>query len=137
MKYLTILTIITLILTGCKNDQIGIPYYPINITIHTDDPQWIGLSSTGGWEYVGGGSKGLIVFRISPDEFMAYERHCVYQISEECKISVDSSEIIAEDMECCGSRFNLFNGSVLEGPSVLPLHAYRTHFSNGVLQITN
>ena len=137
MKWFAILTMIILISTGCNNDQNGIPYFPINITIYTDDPQWIGLAATGGFEYVSGGSKGLIVFRISPDEFMAYERHTPYQPDQDCRVTVDSTGIVAEDMDCSGSRFNLFNGSVIEGPATLPLHAYRTTFINGVLTINN
>lgn len=137
MKFFCAAAIIMFIISGCKNETNGIPYFPVNITIYMDNPEWIELNVIGGWEYVSGGSKGIIVFRNGTEEFMAYERHSVYNPEDGCKIYVDSTGIVAEDADCSGSRFNLFNGSVIEGPASLPLHAYRTSFSNGVLQIFN
>lgn len=137
MKYIATVTMILLLLTGCKQEENGIPSYPINIVINLDDPTWFNLGAVGGWEYVSGGSQGLIVFRSGIDDFMAYERHCVYQPENECRVSVDSTGLFAEDIDCSGSKFNLFNGSVVEGPATLPMHSYPTIFSGNILQIVN
>jgi nitrite reductase/ring-hydroxylating ferredoxin subunit len=135
-KMLTV-AILTILLISCKRDTDQIPNVLVDITIYTSDPQWINLSSTGGWEYISGGSKGIILFRTSPTEFMAYERHCPYQAEENCSISVDESLISASDSTCCVSSFNLYNGAVNSGPSTFPLKAYQTTFDGEILFIRN
>lgn len=135
--YIYVLTIITILLSSCNRDNDQIPYVPVDFTIYISDPQWINLSVPGGWEYVSGGSKGIILFRTNLDEIMAYERHCPYQPENGCKIHVDSTWITATDTTCCGTTFNLYNGSVTSGLSTLPLKAYQTIFDGEILKVVN
>ena len=130
--------IILLFLVGCRQtNNNGIPYVQVNIKLYTTDPAFFNLNAVGGWEYINGGSKGILVYRSGIDEFKAYDRHCPYQPNDACSIvAVDSSNIMAVDT-CCGSQFVITDGQVTKAPSVEPLKEYQTSYDGSVLIITN
>lgn len=122
---------------SCKKDNDTVPNISVNIVISTTDPHYNDLNAVGGWIYLNGGSRGIIVYRYSMDEFMAYDRHCTYVPLESCAIvEVDQSGIIAEDA-CCGSKFLLTDGSVIDGPASVPLKTYQTSFNGNDLSVYN
>ena len=124
-------------LTSCKKDDDAVPNVSVNIVISTTDPSYNDLNAVGGWIYLTGGSRGIIVYRYSIDEFMAYDRHCTYEPLESCAIvEVDQSGIIAEDL-CCGSQFLLTDGSVIDGPASVSLKLYQTSFDGNNLFVYN
>lgn len=138
-NFQTILLISFFVVSSCTktNNNSGIPLVNVNINVYTNDPEFFNLNPIGGWEYVSGGSRGLIVYRKSDNEFMAFDRHCPYKPSDNCgKVIVDSTDIIAVDT-CCGSQFLLTDGSVLEGPASYGLKQYQTSYDGSVLQIYN
>jgi len=95
------------------------------------------LSVPGGWTYVNGGSRGIIIYRVSNDQFNAYDRHCTYDSSNSCAlVSVDVTNINGLD-DCCGSKFLLTDGSITNGPANLPLKKYQTNFDGQVLRVFN
>jgi len=121
---------------SCKKEQSQIPYVPVNITVNINNPGFIDLNAVGGWTYVTGGSRGIVVYRLSQDEFMTFDRHSPYLPDNDCTVEVDSSNIILED-PCSGSRFLLTDGSVVEGPAALPLLRYQNTFDGTILNIFN
>lgn len=123
---------------GCSKDKnSNIPLVNVNLTIYTNDPAFNIISVPGGWTYVNGGSRGIIIFRVSNDQFNAYDRHCTYDSSNSCAlVSVDVTNIVGLD-DCCGSKFLLNDGSVTNGPASLPLKQYQTSFDGQVLRIFN
>lgn len=126
-----------LLWSGCKKDEDTIPNVTVNLVLSTTDIAFNDLNAVGGWIYLVGGSRGIVVYRLSIDEFMAYDRHCTYTPSESCaKIEVDQSGIIAED-PCCGSLFILTDGSVAGDPASIPLKRYQTSFDGNLLHIYN
>lgn len=126
------------LLYACKKDKDnGIPIVPVDIYIYTSDPSFINLNAVGGWVYISGGARGILVYRKSISEFMAYDRNCTYNSSDPCAVVyVDSSNIIATDT-CCNSMFSMVDGTVLQAPAGLPLKAYYTTFNGTVLHIYN
>lgn len=122
---------------GCRKQQQIIPYVNVDLYINIDNPAYFHLTSIGGWDYVNGGSKGLIVYRQLSDKFNVYDRHCTYNSENACGYaSVDSTGIqIACD--CDGSVYQLHDGTVIQGPATLPLHQYRTDFNGSILHIYN
>ena len=131
------ITLIVLLSISCKKDKEVIPNVPIDIYVYTNDPQFIDLNAVGGWVYVAGGSRGIIIYRKSNDEFMTYDRHCTYQPNNSCaRVEVNSSDIIAVD-SCCGSQFVITDGSVSNGPASQPLRAYQNTYDGTVLHIYN
>jgi nitrite reductase/ring-hydroxylating ferredoxin subunit len=137
-RFVKLLVILLLIipLSSCKKDKQApaIPYVYVNFELYPNKMDYIPVS---GWVYVTGGYRGLIVYRMNADEFMAYERCCPYDPDKECaRVQVEKSGIIAVD-SCCGSRFILTDGSPIQGPSGYSLHQYRTSYDGNELRIFN
>lgn len=123
--------------SSCENTGSGIPYVNVNYRLVVGNPDFAPLQAIGGWVYLQGGSKGIIVYRASQDEFMAFDRHCTFQPQDNCRVTVDNTHITAVDQECCGSKFILVDGSIVQGPAARGLHQYRTSFDGNTLWITN
>ena len=95
------------------------------------------ISVPGTWTYINGGSRGIIIYRVSNEEFRAFDRHCTYDSGNSCAlVSVDATNITGVD-ECCGSTFILTDGSVTQGPASLPLKQYQTSYDGAVLRVFN
>ncbi|MFZ4704647.1 MAG: hypothetical protein ACOYMF_01440 [Bacteroidales bacterium] len=121
---------------SCRKDKQSpaIPYVYVNITLLPESIDYLPVS---GWYYVSGGYRGLIVYRMTEGEFMAYERTCPYDPDKaSARVQVELSGIIAVD-SACGSRFVLTDGSPIKGPSGLPLQQYHTSFDGNQLRIYN
>lgn len=122
---------------GCKKEDNGVPIVPVDIYIYTSNPSFINLNAVGGWVYVTGGVRGILVYRKSISEFMAFDRNCTYNSNDACAVVyVDSSNIIATDT-CCHSQFSIYDGSVLQAPAGAPLKTYYTTFDGNVIHIYN
>ena len=129
--------VFVLISTQCKKDKDEIPNAYVDFYINVTSTQYIELNNIGGYAYLIGGVRGIIVYRRSVDEFMAYERNCSYQPYNTCAIvEVDNSAVIAVD-SCCGSRFLLLDGSIVNGPATKMLKHYETSFDGTNLHIFN
>jgi len=116
---------------GCKkdrNDEIYVPRVATNVTININLPEFSALSNPGGWAYVLGGSRGIIVYRASTTEFSAFDRHCPYNVIEGCKVSILEGSIV-EDDECCHSQFEIITGIPIAGPAERPLQSFRTQYN--------
>ena len=120
-----------------KNTEDVVPNVYVNIFIYTTDPEFVNLNAVGGWVYITGGSRGIVVYRNSIEEFMAYDRHCTYEPSNSCaRIEVEPSNITTVD-SCCGSKFVLTDGSVINGPASMPLKQYQAKLEGNTLHIFN
>lgn len=120
----------------------NIPNVPVDITLSIYEAQFVDLQAVGGYAYVNGGSRGIILYRASINRINAYERHCPYNTEDPCGVvSLDSSEIKLIDYGCdgngCGSQFNIINGQVLNGPAVYALLQYNTSFDGAILRVYN
>lgn len=120
-----------------KNDNdSNVPLAQVNVTVNINQPAYFNLQTVGGWEYLNGGSRGLLVYRNGPEEFRAFDRHSPYNLDANCRVFVDSTNIFAVDT-CSGSRFLIIDGSVETGPAARPLTQYQTTYNGTVLQIYN
>lgn len=115
----------------------GIPYVPVNFQLTVSNPQFAPLLAVGGWVYITGGSRGIIIYRLSPDEFRAYDRHCTFQVEDGCVTDVDNTNITAFDADCCSSKFLIVDGAPIDGPANIGLQQYNTQFNGNTLLITN
>ncbi|MCF8276508.1 MAG: hypothetical protein K9J17_07220 [Flavobacteriales bacterium] len=125
-------------LNACTRDNpSGIPYVPVNYQLTVSNPQFSPLLAVGGWVYINGGSKGIIVYRFSPEEFRAYDRHCTFQINDGCRVTMDNTAITAVDSECCHSKFLIIDGAPIDGPAAIGLQQYNAQFDGNTLLIFN
>lgn len=132
------LVAITLATTACKKEERGgVPYTLVDIQFNVNNPAYVDIQVPGGWVYISGGSRGIIVYRRTMDEFVALDRHCTYQPENLCQVHVDDSQVMARDTVCCGSGFLIMDGSVTQGPAAIALKSYNTTFNGSILRIYN
>ena len=122
---------------GCNTIDSNVPNVAVNLRLLVSNPDFINLNAVGGYVNLTGGSRGIIVYRFSVDEFRAFDRHCPFNADEGCRVTVNSTDIEAEDDACCGSKFLIIDGSVIEGPANQQLKPYTTSFDGNSLLIYN
>jgi hypothetical protein len=137
-KILPFMLLVVLSCSRCRdrNEQGQVPYVPVNISINVNQPDFFNLSVPTGWVYVTGGSRGIIIYRNSTDEFTALERHSTYQPENECAVAVQEDGVLIKD-PCSESRWLINDGSIVDGPTSFPLIQYETSFQDPYLFISN
>ncbi len=134
-----LLTTTCFLVSGCKKEknEYNIPEVYVDVYIYTSLPQYSSLNAVGGWAYVSAGYKGIIVYRNGPDTSSAFDRVCTFEPSKPCEIvNVEPNGLTAKD-DCCGSRFQIIDGTVVEGPAFRSLKPYNTFWDGNVLRIYN
>jgi hypothetical protein len=133
----TLFLLILLLGLGCRdNNTSRVPDVPVNIAINILQPDFFNLSVPSGWIYITGGSRGIIVYRKSEEEFIALERHSPFQPEDNCAVKVDDDNVLISD-PCSDSKWLITDGTIVQGPTAQPLRTYRTSYSNPILYITN
>ncbi|MEO5642946.1 MAG: hypothetical protein ABIQ40_08095 [Bacteroidia bacterium] len=137
LKYYFLLPLMVFFCT-CKKEHQYVPNVYVNLVIYVNDAQNIALQNIDGWKYFDGGNKGVVVYRISQNEFAAYERTCPFKPEESNSIvEVDTSNnIILKDVSC-SSQFLLSNGDPISGPAVIPLKQFKVVYDGTVIRVTN
>ncbi|MFN3917546.1 MAG: Rieske 2Fe-2S domain-containing protein [Flavobacteriales bacterium] len=123
--------------SGCRKNRNLIPFVPVDVYINLNLPQYSSLNNIGGWMYLDGGSKGLLVYRRTTEEIIAYDRHCTYNIENPCGAATVDSNDVTITCHCDGSQYQLYNGTVIKGPASLALHRYQVNFNGTVVHIYN
>jgi len=114
-----------------------IPNVAVDIYIDVNSTLYVQLNTIGGWLYLTGGYKGVLVYRISEDEFVAYDRTCPYDpYVIESRLEMDMGNLIVVDT-VCKSKFVILDGSIIEGPATVPMKRYRTTYDGSILHIYN
>lgn len=113
---------------SCNENHQVVPNVYVDFSININDPEYTDLNVPGNSITVTGGVNGIIIYRISQDEFAAYDRTCTHNVEENCRVVVDENINFVVDSMCCGSKFLLLDGSVYEGEAIYPLKSYRTSF---------
>ena len=78
----TILLLACLPLSGCRDTPGVIPYVDVNIDLNLALPAYNSLNFPGNWLYISGGSRGLIVYRYTLDEFVVLDRHATFDVEQ-------------------------------------------------------
>lgn len=130
--------LIGLVFISCNRERNNIiPNVLVDIEININNPEYINLMAVGGSMYLSGGSKGIVVYRYSQDTFVAFDRHCPYNPSDEGQVTFDTSSAIILKDNSCGSQFLLTDGSLYSGPATNSLKRYQTFFDGTILRIYN
>lgn len=120
----------------CESIQQDIPYVPVDFEINVNLPAYQALTVPTGHMMLSGGSKGVVVYRYTLDQFVALDRHATAEISEGCQVTVSDDGLFLED-PCSDSRWLIIDGSVIDGPATIPLHRYYTSWTPPVLRVYN
>lgn len=125
---------------GCnKYKNHPVPNVPVEITIDINLPTYINLTGVSGWAYVNGGSRGLIVYRRSQDEFLAFDRHSPADIDGACPqaLTPDTDNFLTLIDSCNNASFSLYDGSPISN-SEFGLRMYQTMWNgSSTLRIYN
>ena len=133
---LSIILLIVMVSCNLDNGQGAIPYVPVNISLNLQNVDFQPLSIDGGFVYVTGGVKGILVYRENSASYLAFERSCTYEPNSDCaRIRMDSSLLFMIDT-CCSSQFNL-EGNVLSGVAPYALRQYSSSLNGTTLNINN
>ncbi len=136
MKYFKILIIILFFgVSSCKEDIHDIPYVPVDIYIDVNNAIYNDINTIGGYMYLTGGYKGLILYRAAYNQFVAIERACPYHPKTDCQRLVVEPNGLALVDSTCGSRFLILDGSIVNGPAKKPARVYNTMFDGHYLRI--
>jgi hypothetical protein len=139
--------IINLIFPACNKDDGGrLPLPPMDITIDPNSTIYQEVNFVGGWLYLGEQdgvmppSRGIILYRLSTEQFMAYERTPPFKPDSCCNANktVCSSLIVdypfVQDT-CTNSKYLILDGSPNSGPSTMTLSMYVTEYNGDLLYI--
>ena len=84
------------------------------------------LVRVGGYEYVTGAIKGLVIYRSDMETFYAYDRACPYDWKEDGYVVVDSTNSFQLICENCQSTFSISTGYPIgKVKADAPLRPYR------------
>jgi hypothetical protein len=129
-----------LISGSCGNQQTHpVPYVPFNQTIDLNLPSYFSLAGVGGWAYINGGSRGIIIYRRALDEFIAFDRHSPADVNATCPSPLfpDTDNFLILKDTCNNATFSLYDGSPISG-SQYGLVQYATSFNgNNLVNIYN
>lgn len=143
-----LLAIFLIIIVSCKKEQLPynpVPQVAVNLQINLDNPLYTNLSTAGGYVYLDGGARGIVVIHNYDENYYALDRACPYHPSDSCgQINMQHGNIYLacghyqgnDWIDCCGSQFML-DGSIVKGKSEYPLRMYRVQQSGTLLNITN
>lgn len=107
------------------------------VTVNLNYPQYQRLKLDGGYVYIDGGLKGIILYRANENSYLAFERACPHHPDASCAIvQVDGSTLFMID-HCCKSSFNFSDGSPSGGPAERPLLQYRTELNGTTLKVSD
>lgn len=147
MSKLLFFSLLAFLFAGCgdKNKDDDIPVVPVNINIDLNINSSAPLNNVGGYIYVTGGNKGIIVFHNFDNNFLAIERTCSYHPYDSCNlITMDNSGLVLKCgrydgnnfITCCGSAFTI-EGFASKEPATRPLRQYNVTKTANQLRIFN
>lgn len=119
-----------LILFSCRgNSDNPVPNVPVNIQINILLPSYADLQTPGGYAYVNGGVKGIIVYRKSLNEFVCLDRMSTAEGGYDCDpLDVDPDNYLFLVDQCSDAVYSLLDGSVTSGSASFPLRSYQYNY---------
>lgn len=139
LRFILILVLGSLFSACKKNTAHPVPYIPFDITIDISLPSYSDLNGVGGYAFVNGGSKGIIVYRRGVDDFVAFDRHSPADPEGTCPtpLTPDTSNFLMLNDACSNAVFSLYDGSPVSG-SEYGLRQYQTSWGgSNLLRIFN
>lgn len=136
--YSCFLIMINLFLLSCvKDGENIIPDVPVNFSVPINDPRISRLNGAGGAVVIDGyGYAGLIIYRKSDGEIVAYDRCSSVNPLSKCKLILGDPTITAND-PCSGAIFLLSDGSPAKAPATRPLKQYLVTVTSFQLSVLN
>jgi nitrite reductase/ring-hydroxylating ferredoxin subunit len=132
-----VLFISLLFSSSCKSENpYTIPYVPVNFYVYPNGiDSDLGVSRFKYFTQVG--FRGIVVYRIGSDQFLAYDRACTFDTQNtKAIVAVDPSGLMAV-CPVCGSKYLLTDGYPFQGPAKNPLLQYNTTYDGFKVYVSN
>lgn len=140
MKLFVVSVTILFMLSACsKNNNHPVPSIPFDFQIDLTLPSYQDLNGVGGWAYINGGIKGIIVYRQSTDVFVAWERQSPEDPTNACAtgLTPNNDNFLQLEDPCSDAQFSLYDGSPIAN-SGWGLRQYRAEWYGGnILRLFN
>ena len=137
LQFFLVSICLLMVLNFCKKKEDDLPFAYINQTYSLYDPVFFSLQSIGGSATIENeGINGILLYRKSLEEIVAYDGNCTYNPEARCAAKITNFSNEATDT-CCGSVFQLFDGVPSKGPASLALYEYKVTFSGDNFTIRN
>ena len=124
---------------SCKKTDIGpspVPWVKVNISIDLSKSPYNALLTPGGYVYISGGYKGIVVVCDESGKIWALDRTCPYHVNASCAVVSMASAGNQFTCPCCSSTYAL-DGAIGHGPSNYSLKAYIVSQYVSTLTITS
>jgi hypothetical protein len=129
-----------------SNDRLPLP--PENFTIYPNSTLYQEINVAGGWVYLDQNdgalppSRGIIVYRLTEDQFLAFERTPPFKPDSCCNAAKTICTALIVDFPyvldtCTNSKYLILDGSPVSGPSSISLGMYVTEYFPPLLYIHN
>jgi hypothetical protein len=144
---IAVLTFILLLACNKQsNDRLPLP--PIDISINPNTTIYQEINIAGGWIYLNQNdgalppSRGIIVYRVTEDQFVAFERTPPFKPDSCCNAAKTICTALIVDYPyvldtCTNSKYLILDGSPVSGPSHISLGMYATEYYGDLLYIHN
>ncbi|MNK28067.1 hypothetical protein D3C87_464360 [compost metagenome] len=125
---------------SCRKNRVHpVPSIAFEIQVDMNLPTYQELTNVGGWAYVNGGLKGIIIYRQSVDVFVAWERMSPEDPEMKCESGLvpDSTNFLRLNDPCSNAVFSMYDGSPIAN-SDWGLRQYRTEWGgSNLLRVYN
>ncbi|WP_017257067.1 Rieske (2Fe-2S) protein [Pedobacter arcticus] len=132
--YLSLFTI--LLIQSCGKEKDYIADVPVDIRISVNDPNFSQLTAVGGYVLIRGGVSGIILYKKTNGQVVAYDRCSTFNPESKCAVNVNDPSITATD-PCSGSIFTLEDGYSIKAPATRPLKQYYVTVTSSQITIFN
>jgi hypothetical protein len=147
--FIVIAGLFYLVNAGCdKDDGDRLPLPPVDIIIDPNSTIYQEINVVGGWMYLGEQdgvmppSRGIIVYRLSNEQFMAFERtppfkpdSCCNDAKTVCTALVVGNYYPFAMDTCTQSKYLILDGSPVSGPSTMTLSMFVAEYDGHLLYI--
>ena len=157
-RFLSILILFATVMffsaSSCNKGVVNpnVPIVSIDIVIDPNSTLFFDLNVAGGWTYLDGkpgvyippGSRGIIVYRVDMNTFLAYERTPPNEPNACCdsQTNVCTALVVGDYYPfvvdtCNNNKYSILDGALFEGTGSFPLIRYRTDYDGATLHIYN
>lgn len=125
---------------SCRKNRVHpVPSIAFEIQVDMNLPTYQELNNVGGWAYVNGGIKGIVIYRQSVEVFVAWERMSPEDPEMTCEsgLVTDSTNFLQLNDPCSNAVFSMYDGSPIAN-SNWGLRKYQAEWSgSNLLRVYN
>lgn len=132
-KIAAIAIVFLLFFASCGKEENYIPDYPVNYSITVAE---FSIRATNGILLVPNqGVAGLIIVRISTNEYVAFDRCSTVNPEKACAVTPEDGSVFLALDPCSGGKFSLLDGSPQKAPANKPIITKLLTGRKGALRI--